>query len=79
MLLCEGNSHVNSLLDGYWISVQEDDIGDPDDPHDSSSGSDHHQGQLFHNPNSKDLGDYLLRYINVYSTGNFFFLSLYEP
>lgn len=48
------------------ISVHEDDIGDPDDPHDSSSGSDHHhQGQLFHNPNSKDLGDYMLCYINV--------------
>lgn len=66
LLLCERNSHVNSLLDGFWwISVHEDDIGDPDDPHDSSSGSDHHQGQLFHNPNSKDLGDYMLCYINV--------------
>lgn len=54
------DSCASAVSNGAVQELHEDDIGDPDDPHDSSSGSDHHhQGQLFHNPNSKDLASIL--------------------
>lgn len=43
LFLCERNSYVNSLLDGFWwILVYEDDIGDLDDFYDFLFGLDYY-------------------------------------